>query len=187
MPKLLEDDERDEVINNFDDFTPGPLPPQVTAPPSVTIPHLPLAPPDPTLPATPEHFVCLRGPCRFYLEIKSPAQIENRGMGYTPEQTSRYCRAVQGATIDLGDDNVIACNTWDPSFSDYSLEQRRREFLAKNPSCSQADQKRIDDRTTAIAKRNAEADAREAAEKAAQEAAVKAAENETPNIEEWSK
>ena len=187
MPTIIDDDEKVERLNNFDDFQPGSLPPEVTLPPSMGgVPRKPLAPSIPLPPATPEHFVCLRGPCKFYLEIGSPSDVENRTLGYLPVQTSRYCRAIAGAILSLDDDAVFACSEWDPRMEDYSLVQRRIDYLKAHPGCSVADQKRTRDRETAIAKRNAEADAYEAEQKTKIAAAEAAVQNETPNVNEWA-
>lgn len=187
MPKIIEDDDKLENLNNFDDFQPGALPPEVVAPPTASgVPHLPLAPPIPLPPAVPEHFVCLRGPCKHYMEIQSPSDVENRTLGYLPVQTSRYCRGVQGALLALDDDTVFACTEWDPRVGDYSLDQRRAEYLKAHPGCASADAERVRSREEAIAKRNAEADAYEAEQRALIEAAELKAKTETPNVQEWA-
>ena len=195
MPKLIEDDDKEENLSNFDDFEPGKLPPEVTAPPSMDgkVPRLPLAPAIPLPPAVPEHFVCLRGPCKHYLEIRSPAELENRGVGYLPEQISRYCRAISGAVLALDDDAVFGCSEWDPRTEDYTLKQRREQYMKANPACSTADAERIRTREEVIAKRNAEADAREAEQRAAIAAAEAKAKTDAADpvvqaaaVDEWA-
>jgi len=182
MPKLTEDDEKAENLNNFNDFVPGKLPPEITTPPTASgVPHFTLAPSIPMPPAVPEHFVCLRGPCKHYLEIQSPSDVENRTLGYLPVQISRYCRAIQGAILALDDDSVFSCTEWDPRVGDYSLEQRRLEYLKKFPGCATADAERKKQRDEALAQRDIEY----AAHALEQEVLAASEKVETPNVKEW--
>jgi len=64
--------------------------------------------------ATPNTFLCLRGPCRYYLEIHSMADMETRGLDKPPKQINRHCRVIPGIDFDLTDDCVYACSDWDP-------------------------------------------------------------------------
>ncbi len=94
--------------------------------------------------ATPENFVCLRGPCMFYLEIASGADVNAPTLERDPIQINRYCRAIPGIEVDLTEDNVFACNAWDPEAPKAveARETRRINYLNSHPACGEADTKR---------------------------------------------
>ena len=145
---------------------PGPLPPLA---PDGGLPHLPLDPPPPLPKATPEEFVCLRGPCCHYVEMVSPAGVEVKVEGYEPVQVNRYCRVIPGVYLDLTEDSVFSCNRWDPEDeADLArLEHHRREYLNAHPGCAQADTARVEKRRAALEQLAHDADEREAREAAA--------------------
>jgi hypothetical protein len=109
-----------------------PLPP--TAPDGTFVPTL--IQPEPIPEATPETMACLRGPCRFYVEIKSRFQHGNtKGtLDHEPVQINRFCKAIQGTDIDLTDELVHDCNHWDPMDSSVvsELNLRRIRWAREN-------------------------------------------------------
>lgn len=88
----------------------------------------PIGSPPPLPPSTPEFFVCLRGPCRYYWEMVTEMPAGNPAGTFgkdglrdelgnpvpEPRQITRTCTAHTGTETDLTDDNVYACNLWDP-------------------------------------------------------------------------
>lgn len=101
---------------------------------------LPLAIP----PATPEVFVCLRGPCRFYWQIATVIDHGNLGVfgadglrdpvtGATyaePRQLHRTCLAAPGIETDLTEATVVECDRWEPRdpIDVREVELRRRRY-----------------------------------------------------------
>jgi hypothetical protein len=121
---------------------PGPLPPQG---PRRKLPM-----------ATPESFVCLRGPCRHLMTTTSPADLENES--YEPVATDRYCKALPGVLLELTEDSVYSCSDWDPGEENPSRKKRQETFLRSKlgKACAEADAKRAKD----LANARAEIDAR---------------------------
>ena len=68
------------------------------------------APPIPTF--TPENCICVRGPCRHYLEVTSHFDAANSEDVF--RQRNRYCLLPHGEPLDLVDDVVYDCNKWHP-------------------------------------------------------------------------
>lgn len=111
-----DDSSEDLVINVADslldtDF--GPLPvtptgefvPAATAFESAPIPE-----------ANEENFICLRGPCRHYLQ-QTPYFAAGNTAGsleYAPVMIRRTCMAITGYEIDLTDEVMKDCSAWDP-------------------------------------------------------------------------
>lgn len=108
-------------------------------------PPLPPAPaigavgnPEPVPPRTPEHFVCLRGPCRHYWHLVTMAHAGNPettwqelGMERAPRKHWHTCTR-SGQETSLTDDNVYECNQWDPMPEDqHSQREYRREQYFK--------------------------------------------------------
>jgi hypothetical protein len=94
------------------------------------------APPE----ATPDAFVCLRGPCRHYWHLETFAgagnpkgTFENLGLR-EPRQINRTCIANPGHETDLTEDCVYECNLWDPLSPDQldAIEARRRRYFEAN-------------------------------------------------------
>lgn len=100
-----------------------------------------IAAPPPMPPATPELFVCLRGPCRHYwelvthLESGNPADTWDAEEGLVdpqtgaavrqPRQINRTCLVHPGLETDLTDDLVYSCDRWDPLIPGERLLKRR--------------------------------------------------------------
>lgn len=91
-----------------------------------------LGTPEPLPAADPDNFVCLRGPCRHYIEIHSFAEVETRGLNHVPKQINRMCKVISGVEIDLTDDCVFHCSEWDPldSVDVQARERRRQRYLS---------------------------------------------------------
>lgn len=76
--------------------------------------------PEPVPPRTPENFICLRGPCRFYWHLTTMAGEGNpagtfEALGIPrPRQHHHVCLVNPGFETDLTDDNVFDCNRWEP-------------------------------------------------------------------------
>lgn len=82
----------------------------------------------PIPPASPDTFVCLRGPCRHYWELVTfmasgnPAETwgpdglkdDDGNPIRMPRQINRTCLAHPGTETELTEDTVYACNRWDP-------------------------------------------------------------------------
>lgn len=118
-----EDKESKGLGDRYQDIQPSPGP--VPGPDGMpTMPTGFLGSPDPIPAATPENFLCLRGPCRFYLEFHSMADVEVRGLDHAPKQINRYCTVIQGDSVELTDECITACNAWDPM---QPVELRARE------------------------------------------------------------
>lgn len=87
-----------------------------------------IGPPTPIPPASPDTFVCLRGPCRYYWERQTfmasgnPAETwgpdglkdEDGNPIRAPRQIDRTCTAHPGTETELTEDTVYACTRWDP-------------------------------------------------------------------------
>ena len=71
--------------------------------------------PEPIPEATPENFVCLRGPCINYMEVTHRFNHGNREMGdeFAPKQYTRYCLKTINP-IELTDELVHDCSHWCP-------------------------------------------------------------------------
>lgn len=105
----------------------------------------------PSVPAaTPEHFMCLRGPCRHYWQLETffasgnPKETWDAEDGLKnedgtpvrmPRQISRSCLAQPGMETELTDDNVYDCNRWDPMTPRELRQQakRRSKYLKLHP------------------------------------------------------
>lgn len=105
-------DEKRKVLDPFKDVDPMPTP--MAGPDGGPVMQGYLGPAEPIPAATPENFICLAGPCRYYIEIHSYAEVETRGLSHTPRQINRLCRVMSGVELDLTDDCVFACSEWDP-------------------------------------------------------------------------
>jgi hypothetical protein len=141
-----EGDKSKSPIEQFSAIEPSPLPPLAL---DGGFAAGPIGAPPPIPPATPATFVCLRGPCRHYWELVSHMESGNPketwGEGglvdadghalEQPRAVSRTCVANPGYETDLTDDNVYACNRWDPLSPREvkRLEKRRSKYLKLHP------------------------------------------------------
>ena len=122
----LVDDKVKTPLKQYEDIEPAPLPPIA---PDGGFAAGPIGLPPSVPAATPETFICLRGPCRHYWQIEtfmaSGNPSETWGEGglvdpltneplRAPRQISRSCLAHPGTETELTDDCVYECNRWDP-------------------------------------------------------------------------
>jgi hypothetical protein len=81
---------------------------------------------------SPEHFVCMRGPCRHYWHLVTMAQEGNpeetwEHLGIpAPRQHHHTCLVNPGFETDFGDDNAYKCSKWDPMLDSELVELKRR-------------------------------------------------------------
>lgn len=97
----------------------------------------PVPPPPPIQPLSHESFVCVRGPCRNYVELTTKGELEDRHLQAPVRQVNRFCRVIEGDAIDLTDMAVYECNRWDPeSETDDDVAMRKErisEYYRKFP------------------------------------------------------
>lgn len=112
-------------IDQYKDVELGPLPP--IAPDGGFMPGG-VGQPPPVPKATPENFVCLRGPCRHYWELETWMAAGNPAATFGPDglkdasgaplrpprQINRTCLVHPGTETELTEDCVLACSRWDP-------------------------------------------------------------------------
>lgn len=124
--------------DTFADIEPAPMPPMTTdGGPAMQAP----GPPPRILPATPEHMVCLRGPCRHYWEVKLPFAAGNPEGTWeeldieAPKETLRTCLASPSREFDLGDICPLECNLWEPRSQEdeMALFVRRQQYFEAHP------------------------------------------------------
>jgi len=92
--------------------------------------------PAPVPSRTPEHFICLRGPCRHYWALVTMAQEGNPEETWAhlgiaaPRQHRHTCLVNPGFETDFGDDNAYECNKWDPMGESelFQLKARRDAY-----------------------------------------------------------
>lgn len=101
------------------------------APPGAFIPQSLYQEPIPE--ANEENLVCLRGPCRYYMEVVQRFEAGNTQgtLESDPKLTNRFCRMPNLSDIDLTDSCVYRCTSWDPIDSNES-EYVARELRRKN-------------------------------------------------------
>lgn len=81
--------------------------------------------------ATEVNFVCLRGPCRHYMQYMTWFPAGNTEGTFS--QITRYCCKLPTKHIDLTEELVRDCNQWDPyvELERQQLEDHRQAYLAK--------------------------------------------------------
>lgn len=89
--------------------------------------------PKPIPAATADTFICFRGPCRYYMEMRLIADVSNPDVfDKDPIQIPRYCHRIPGHTINLMDEpGVPDCNEWYP-YTAIELETRQNVRDAVN-------------------------------------------------------
>mgnify|MGYP001583113780 CR=1 FL=1 len=140
---------------------PAPLPP--IAPDGGFAPKPgPVGPPPPLPAATPDTFLCLRGPCRHHWELVTHLEAGNPALTWDPEiglkdengqpvaqpkQHSRTCLVQAGTETDLTEDVVYACSRWDPdvraSLADRPWWQRALAAVASVAATTPVARRRI--------------------------------------------
>lgn len=82
--------------------------------------------------ATPENFICLRGPCVHYWEQKMHLNVGNTRdvLDHAPMLVSRGCMKQPGYYYDLTDETIADCNQWMPQDPDQQKKvvDRREKF-----------------------------------------------------------
>lgn len=102
------------------------------------VPQMPIMQ-EPIPEASPDNMICLRGPCKNYIEIVSRFNAGNtKGtLDHMPKQINRFCKVIPGTDIDLTDEVVKDCSEWDPLLPEDNLvkerDSRRQAYLAQNP------------------------------------------------------
>jgi hypothetical protein len=92
-----------------------------------------------TLPrATPQEWVCLRGPCQNFLTLQGSFDSQNtKASGEGFKRRYYYCTAIHGSYIELEDEVIYDCNRWDPEDPSepdvYARDLRRQAFFARHP------------------------------------------------------
>lgn len=158
MPPVTHDDDptyapRDKLGDLEPDI--GPLP--VDADGGLNPAMLSVAPELPLPAATPDNFVCLRGPCTYYWEFHTRAEVISVGAEGQPMQLNRVCTYI-GRVTELEEDCVFFCSRWDPEEPDENREHRREAFYAKHPNVISADKLRLATKKRDQERRDAAAD-----------------------------
>ena len=133
-------------MDQYASVEPAPLPP--IGPDGAPM-LLALGNPSPVPAATPQNFVCLRGPCRFYWELHTfmgagnPAgtwgedglKDEDGHRIREPRQINRACLAHPGTETELTEDCVFECNKWDPLTPREvkRIDKRRSRYFKLHP------------------------------------------------------
>lgn len=136
MEKVENEDHEKTVIpseKHYADFAPAAVP---VAPDGGIPPGYGLEQPQPLPAATPENFVCLRGPCRHHWHLVTMAGEGNPAGTWAelglkaPRQHHYACTANPGMETDLTDDCVFECSRWDPTppHDLVQLDARRRAY-----------------------------------------------------------
>lgn len=108
-----------------------------------------VGPEDPIPEATAENMVCLRGPCRHYVEITKRFKAGNRGMDRQFTQATRFCNALTSEWIELTDEAVFDCNRWEPMSTEELVRIRTaREQFNKTQTKGSHDAGAQDDKST---------------------------------------
>src|SRR6185436_8511362 len=85
---------------------------------------------DPIPEATEENMVCLRGPCRHYLEMR-PFFAAGNAKGTLDHHhvlVKRTCMVISGYEVDMTDEVMNECTGWDPLMpEELALKNSRRE------------------------------------------------------------
>jgi hypothetical protein len=92
-------------------------------------------------PRTPEHLVCMRGPCRHYWHVVTMAQEGNpedtwEHLGIEAPRAHHYvCLVNPGMETEFTDDTVYECSRWEPMTEGelVQLGKRRRSFYQRHP------------------------------------------------------
>lgn len=121
------------VLDSLLDTDFGPLP---VSPTGAFVPATQAFESDPIPDATEENFICLRGPCRYYLEMRPYFSAGNTvgSLDHAHVLIKRTCGKVAGFEIDLVDEVMSDCISWDPWMPEEQapmLERRERYYQIK--------------------------------------------------------
>ena len=95
----------------------------------------PVGEPPPTLPATPEHFVCLQGPCKHYWKLVTPFDAGNpastwKALGREPpKKTHHTCLVNPGHETSFGETVALECNLHTPLLA-ADLRERTSKLIS---------------------------------------------------------
>jgi hypothetical protein len=142
MKPTMDDDDGDLPKlggHDADEFAPSPLPVGSDGTPK---PAGPVGNPEPLPDATPDNWICLRGPCRHYMRIVEAGEFGNTAGTFEadeqPRQVNHWCDAINGSYTDMGNNIVFECNRWDPLDDDepevMARERRRSKYLKLYPA-----------------------------------------------------
>ena len=150
MDKVENEEDEKRVVPNekhYGDFEPSPIP---IAPDGGIMPGFALQRPSALPAATPETFVCLRGPCRHYWHLVTDIDAGNPDDTWDgsltdpatgepvkrPRQHNHTCLVNPGMETDLTGDHAYECNKWDPQLHAelVQLDTRRRTYYATHPA-----------------------------------------------------
>jgi len=98
-----------------------------------------VAGPPPLPAATPENFICMRGPCKHHVHLQTVADYGNPSgtfaPGEEPRQHTYLCVAFPGIEIDFTEDCCFACNRWEPMLpiERNRIKSRRARFRKDHP------------------------------------------------------
>lgn len=125
------DDKHRKIGNEYDDVE---LPGLPIAPDGGIAPGFGIAPPPPEPPATPENFVCLRGPCRHYWQMETRFAAGNpegtfEELGLAPPRAIHRTCLRGHAETELQEVTVVSCDAWDPKLPVELAERKRRRDL----------------------------------------------------------
>lgn len=89
--------------------------------------------------ATPENFVCMRGPCRHYWRLVSDAHLGNPEetlveIGIKGQQVHHTCTVNPGTETSFADNVAYECSRWDPMTPREikKIASRRKAFWRRN-------------------------------------------------------
>lgn len=114
-------------------------------------PGMAIGQPEPVPPRTPDHFVCMRGPCRHYWHVVTMAHAGNpestwKELGIpAPRKHNHVClRGIE--EMELEEDNVFECSLWDPMDEKdlVKLRTRREVYYRKHPEHKPIDASEIE-------------------------------------------
>ncbi len=130
-------DEDNGVIDPLDSFLDADLGQLPMASDGKFIPNTAVFETEPIPDSNEENFICLRGPCKYYLEMIPYFNAGNTkgSLDHRPIQFYRTCMRIAGYELELTDSCMMACNQWDPlsPFEKERLELRRNENYLNLP------------------------------------------------------
>ena len=121
------------IINPMDAFLDTDFGPTPVAPSGSFVPAVAVYETEPIPEATEENFICLRGPCRYYLEMRPVFQAGNTKGSLETRliQAYRTCGRITGYELQLTDECMHDCSDWDPlskEETDAREERRRKNY-----------------------------------------------------------
>lgn len=122
------DNPEDLIITPMDtlfdtDF--GPLP---IGPEGSFVPNTAVYESEPIPEANEENMVCLRGPCRHYLEMRPHFAAGNArdSLDHAHVLVKRTCMVITGYEVDMTDEVMKDCSGWDPLMPEDVFERNQR-------------------------------------------------------------